>query len=143
MIMLFGLIIGLLTLWLPYLFWPRTVPRFASQDFIQKYPDKRRIYYLHFTLPIVWLFLYITVIVPILLAIGDDYLYLVSFGLGGGLAIGHGIIEILAGVSMRNFSRGGSATYLVDDSIKRLGWMRVGIVFLLGLIPLSIINLFS
>lgn len=135
MVALVGVIMGLLTLFIPPLFWPRAVPQLSDQAFVEQYPDKRWIYYVHFALPLFWVFLYLIVIAPVLWRIGDEHLYLISFTIGGGLAIGHGIVEILTNVSTRNFSRGGPATYLVHDSIRRLGWMRVGLVLFLGLVP--------
>ncbi len=132
---------GLLSLFLPPLFWSSEIPRLASHDFVQQYPDKKRVYYLHTVLPIVWLLFYVIILSPLLFNIGDK-LYFVSFGLGGGLAVGHGLIEILTNVSMRNFSRGGQAIYLVDDSIRRIGWIRMGVVFFSGLIPLIFIIVF-
>ncbi len=93
-------------------------------------------------LPIAWVLIYALVTFPILWSIGDDHLYLASFALSGGLAVCHGIIEVLTNVSMRNFSRGGAATYIMDDSIKRLGWMRIGLVLFFGLIPSIFMTIF-
>ena len=135
---LLGFIFGMLTLFVPSLFWPKEIPRLPSQLFFNQYPDKKWLYYIHFGLPFFWIILYLIVISPVLWRIGDDTLYLLSFMLGGGLAVGHGIIEIISHVSMRNFSRGGQAIYVSDVSIRRFGLIRIGFVLLLGLVPLAI-----
>jgi hypothetical protein len=143
MVSFFGTVVGLLTLFVPTLFWPRKVPRLPSRNFMKQYPDKKWLYYVHLSLPILWILLYLLIILPLLWQIGDEQLYLVSFAIGGGLAAVHGIIEILSSVSMRNFSRGGPATYLVDDAVKRLGWIRLGSVLFFGTVPWAILSFFS
>lgn len=141
--MLLGLVIGLLTLFGPSLLWPREIPKLTSQVFRKLYPDKKWVYYIHIGLPIIWILLYLFIIAPVLWENGDKYLYLISFFLGGGLAFGHGTIEIISRVSMRNFSRGGQAIYVVDESIRRLGSLRIGFVIFSGLIPLIFVILLS
>jgi hypothetical protein len=143
MILLLGVILGFITLFVPVLFWPKDIPRLSGQEFIQQYPSKKWVYYLHLGLPIAWLLLYLVAISPLLWAIGDNSLYLISFVIVGGLSFAHGIIEISTAVSMRNFSRGGPAQYIVDESIKRLGWIRIGLVFVLGLVPMLFIIVFQ
>jgi hypothetical protein len=141
MLSILGLIMGFLTLFVPTLLWPQTIPRLSTKDFVQQYPEKRWLSILHTGLPVFWVLLFAIAIFPILWRIGDRHLYLVSFTAVGGLSVAHGIIEIYTAVSMRNFSRGGPATFLVDDSVKRLGLVRLGLVLFLGLIPWGIANL--
>ena len=143
MISFMGIIVGLLILLIPPLFWPQQVSRLSSQDFVQAHPTKKWIYYLHVGLPVVWVLLYAVFLFLMLWPIGDRQLYFVSFLVGGGLAVVHGMVEILTSVSMRNFSRGGPATYLVDDSVRRLGWIRLGLVLSFGLLPWIVLNFFS
>ena len=131
-----GLILGLITLFVPAIFWPQHAPRLSGPEFIQQYPDKKWAYYFHISLPIVWILLYLVVISPLIWRIGENALYLMSFIIGGGLSLAHGIIEIGTSVSMRNFSRGGPAQYVVNESIKRLGWIRIGLVLVMGATPL-------
>lgn len=141
MISLLGVVAGLLTLFIPTLFWPRNVPRLSGPAFMQKYPDKKWVNFLHAGLPFVWVLLYGLVVFPFLWRIGDPHLYLVSFTIGSGLATAHGIIEIQTSVSIRNFSRGGKSTYLVDKSVRRLGWIRIGFVFVGGSVTLPLLYL--
>jgi hypothetical protein len=143
MISFVGIVVGLLTLLIPPLFWPQQAARLSSQDFVQAYPAKKWMYYLHVGLPVIWVLLYAVILFPILWQIGDRQLYFVSFLAGGGLAVVHSIIEILTSVSMRNFSRGGPATSLVDDAVKQLGWIRLGLVLFFGLVPWVVLNFFS
>ena len=140
MIVLLGVILGFVTLFVPFLFWPEDTPRLSGLDFIQQYPGKKWVYYLHIGLPIAWLLLYLVVISPLLWAIGENSLYLMTFVIGGGLSVAHGTIEISTSVSMRNFSRGGPAQYIVDESIRRLGWMRVVFVLVLGFFSFTFIT---
>ena len=143
MIVLLGVALGFVTLFVPVLFWPEDTPRLPGQDFIEQYPGKKWVYYLHMGLPIAWLLLYLVAISPLLWVIGDNSPYLLSFVIVGGLAFVHGIIEISTSVSMRNFSRGGPAQFVVDESIKKLGWIRIGLVFVLGLVPVLLIIVFQ
>ena len=141
MISFLGLIIGLITLFVPTFFWPQTLPRLSGQDFIQQYPDKKRVYYVHLGLPIIWILLYMVIITPVLWTLGENSLYLISFAIGGGLSAIHSILEISTTVSMRNFSRSGSSVYLVDQIVKKLGWIRLCLVCALGIIPFLLVNL--
>jgi hypothetical protein len=137
-----GIVIGVSILLIPPLFWPQSVSRLSSQEFIRVYPTKKWIYYLYVSSPVIWVLLYAVFLVPTLGSVGNKQVYFVSFLVGGGLAVVHGIVEILTSTSMRNFSRGGSATYAVDDAVKRLGWVRLGLVLSFGLSP-WIITLFK
>ena len=135
---IFGICFGMLTIFIPALLWLKDAIKLTSEDFVTQYPDKKWVRYVHMGLPVFWILLYLLILFPLLFK--TESVYLISFSIGGGVAVGHGIIEIISCVSMRNLSRFGSGVYVVDHSIRRLGWLRIGAVILLGLFPLLIIS---
>ncbi len=133
---------GIFNIICSFFFWPHATPRLSWNELASQYPDKKWVSYIHFGLPIFWLLLYMALF-PLFWNISDKNLYLVTFPIGGGWAIGHGILEILTTVSMKNIYRFSPETYVVDKSIRRLGWLRIGSVIILGIIPFVVLELLS
>ena len=129
-----GLVVGLLTLVYTNSDLASQYSKLSSEEFREQFPDNDGSIIFILGWQYFGCFCICYYSFPSFGEVGDNNLYLATFLIGGGLSILHGIVEIISFVSMRNFSRGGSATYLVDDSIRRFGWSRIGAVILLALL---------
>jgi len=113
-----------------------------KESFKDAFPKKMVVYYLYKLFPLVWLFLYFAII-PIIARFAINVTYFSGYLLLGGFGVLDGLLEVVAGVSP---IRGGKGSlrlrYLVvNDSVRRLGLIRLGLFWGIGLLSWAIIYL--
>ena len=127
-----GFIAGLLVLYAPSIVLLKTNAQLLAQELAEQYPGKKWVRYASIGWSVLWILSYLLGVMPLLLRSGDWRLYLVTYLFFGGIALGYGIIEILSGVSILPARR---VVYLPSNSSSRMGWIRIGLVLIAGILP--------
>ena len=127
-----GFIAGLLVLYAPSIVLLKTNAQLLAQELAEQYPGKKWVRYASISWSVLWILSYLLGVMPLLLRSGDWRLYLVTYLFFGGIALGYGVIEVLSGVSILPARR---VVYLSGNSSRRMGWIRIGLVLIAGILP--------
>jgi len=142
-----GAFIGLLVYYLPTALWLNQDGRLSNDAFKSAYPKKKYVYYWYKLLPVIWLFIYSLLIFPGIARLfknGNLILYFVGYLLLGGFSALDGLAELVTGIAPirpGSCARGSLRLgYLVvNDSVRRAGLLRLGLVAGIGLLSWVII----
>ncbi len=113
-----------------------------KESFKDTFPKKMVVFYLYKLLPLLWLFLYFAII-PIVARFAISFTYFSGYLLLGGFGLLDGLLEVVTCVSPIRGGRGSlRLRYLVvDDSVRQLGLLRLGLFGGIGLLSWVIIYL--
>jgi hypothetical protein len=142
-----GAFIGLLVYYLPTVLWLNQDGGLSDDAFKSAYPKKKYVYYLYKLLPVIWLFIYSLLIFPEIARLfqsGNLILYFVGYLLLGGFGALDGLAELVTGVAPIRPGSGargslGLGYLVVNNSVRRAGFLRLGLATGIGLLSWVII----
>jgi len=145
--LIIGSFLGLAAYQLPAKLWLKKDDKLNKEAFKIAFPQKMKVYYLYVFLPFAWMVIYLILIFPGIFNIfknSNVAFYFVCYLLFGGFGILDGILEILSGISP--IRQGGRARrslrlyYLVvNESVRRVGLLRIGVISGVGILSWLII----
>jgi hypothetical protein len=144
-----GVIAGLALFHLPPMLWLDTLDKVDKNMFKANHPGKKIVYYTYYFLPFIWLLGYpFFVFSGIGRLLNNFSLRLFFFGylLFGGLSFLEGVLEVITNVSavrqaqrVRGDLRLSHLVY--NESVRRVGLIRIGLISGLGLLAWLLLSL--
>jgi hypothetical protein len=141
-LLLLGGFMGLVVFTGPLLFGLTKGEQLDKESFKDAFPKKIVVYYLYTLFPLIWLFLYFAII-PIVAQYAVSVTYFSGYLFLGGFGVLDGLLEVVTGISPIRGGRGSLRLrhLVVNDSVRRLGIIRLSLFWGIGLLSWVIIFL--